>query len=353
MFMEPSDDIQARSRHKGKLPQLSTLQPEDSAEQLSSIAVPSRQGRARAAAHAQQMATLADSTPASVVALMQAAKSSSSGHVAPQASLAQPSADSAAAGLAPTGHAFAGQSSVRRLQQPEVSSKQQFSTLRGQSNDTEGAAGSDTLAVDLESAADADVVAVGGQQHATEAKTAEFVGQHSQRQSSWEAQGQQVSPQGHVQAGELLQHADSKLQQDQQPDSSMQLAQQESLASEQEQGAAAGLHRRPMHDEPEASTSQRSRQKQVKRGESVYAARDLTVLEQYEADVVHAYATSFLAEAMLQGMLPAAANTMAADEHSKLLAEARQRNALTKVRHHEEVKAERAAWEAHEEIVKR
>ena len=85
----------------------------------------------------------------------------------------------------------------------------------------------------------------------------------------------------------------------------------------------------------------------------MYAPRDLTVLEQYEADVVRAYATSFLAEVVMQGTMPAAANLAAADQHAKLLAEVRHRNALNKARHLQEVQEERAAWEAHEQNVKR
>ena len=311
--------------------------------------MPSRQGTSRASAYAQQAASLADSTAASGVAARQADRSSS--HMAPQGGLAQPSAVSAVAGQAVVGRVPASQASARGLQQPEVSSNQQLSTSSGP-GDTEGAAASDSLAVGLDSAAPRGAVAASAHQDATEDSNLEFVRQHSQRQSFGEAEGQLVSSEAE-QAGQLLQSAESTLQQGQQPYSSMQLAQQQSLTPEQDQRAAFELDQRPMNDEPEASTSQSSRQKQVIRGESVYAARDLTVLEQFEADVVRAYATSFLAEAMLQGMLPAAANTMAADEHAKLLAAVRQRNALTKVRHLEEVKAERAAWDAHEEKVKR
>ena len=180
--------------------------------------------------------------------------------------------------------------------------------------------------------------------------------QSSGRQSSSLAPGDisNLSEASSLEAQETgdLQHAHAAEQQKQQEDAAMPMVQQQGLAPKHAETAA--LEPQAYVDfEPQASTSQSSRSKQTQRGESVYAPRDLTVLEQYEADVVHAYATSFLAEAMMQNVLPAAANSAAADQHAKLLAQVRQRNALNKARHLEEVQEERAAWEAHEQNVKR
>ena len=66
-----------------------------------------------------------------------------------------------------------------------------------------------------------------------------------------------------------------------------------------------------------------------------------------------AYASSFLAEAMMQQVLPATVNAVVAEQHQEALAEVQYRNALNKQRHLDEVKAERAAWEEYEANIKR
>ncbi len=145
-------------------------------------------------------------------------------------------------------------------------------------------------------------------------------------------------------------------QQAQQDGSGAQQTQQEGLDAHQAQQAKqedSDFGRDRDSAQAEASTNLSSASHQKQHGESVYAARDLTVLEQYEADVVEAYASSFVAEAMMQQMLPATANAVTAEQHQTALAEVQRRNALNKQRHLEEVKAERAAWEEHEANIKR
>ena len=134
-----------------------------------------------------------------------------------------------------------------------------------------------------------------------------------------------------------------QLQQAEQRDLDAQQAQQEELEFEQASDSSGPL----------ASSSRVAASGQGRHEESLYAARDLTVLEQYEADVVEAYASSFLAEAMMQQVLPATANAVVAEQHQQALADVQRRNALNKQRHLDEVKAERAAWEEHEANIKR
>ena len=132
-----------------------------------------------------------------------------------------------------------------------------------------------------------------------------------------------------------------------------QQAEQQDLVSQQAQQEELDFEQASDSSEPVASSRHTTARGQGRPGESQYAARDLTVLEQYEADVVEAYASSFLAEAMLQQVLPATANAVVAEQHQEALAEVRYRNALNKQRHLDEVKAERAAWEEHEANIKR
>ena len=145
---------------------------------------------------------------------------------------------------------------------------------------------------------------------------------------------------------EQAQHQETGFQQSQQAeqnDMGAQQAQQEELESEQASDSSGPL----------ASSSHTAAPGQGRHGESLYAARDLTVLEQYEADVVEAYASSFVAEVMMQQVLPAAANAVVAQQHQQALVDMRRCNALNKQRHLDEVKAERGAWEEHEANIKR
>lgn len=89
------------------------------------------------------------------------------------------------------------------------------------------------------------------------------------------------------------------------------------------------------------------------RGQSVYAAKDYTALERYEADLAKAYAASFVTEAIMQHTLPTAANTVVSEQHRAAVAEVQRRNAELKQLHLEEVKVERAAWQRHEEEIHR
>ncbi len=133
----------------------------------------------------------------------------------------------------------------------------------------------------------------------------------------------------------------------------LQQAEQEDMVSQQAQQEELEFEQPSDSSEPLASFRRITTPGPGRRGESQYAARDLTVLEQYEADVVEAYASSFLAEVMMQQVLPATANAVVAEQHQQALAEVRYRNALNKQRHLDEVKAERAAWEEHEANIKR
>lgn len=329
---DDDDDIKVRPRGQRKFPRIASMQPEDSAEQLSGMPVPSRPRiAAQSASVGQQLTAKADSFTTSEAASVQHARQAS--QTVPGAPGAGSSADSG---------------SAASLQQTGTFSQQH----RGVSDSTGGQegpashclAGADVGAYDQYQSAD------GAQQFDDEGtSTRAFRQQPSRRSSSMEGQITIVSEASGLEA-QSANVADVYEQQEQQECSTMQMAQQPDLAYQEAETAALGHHASVA---PLASTSQGSRSKRAQRGASVYAPRDLTVLEQYEADVVHAYATSFLAEAILQGMLPAAANSAAAEQHANLLAEVRQRNALNKVRHLEEVQAERAAWEAHEQNVKR
>lgn len=87
------------------------------------------------------------------------------------------------------------------------------------------------------------------------------------------------------------------------------------------------------------------------RGQAVYAAKDYSPLEKYEAALAKAYADSFVAGAIMQHVLPAAANTVVSEQHRTALADLRRRNTEMKQLHLEEVKVERAAWQKHEEDI--
>lgn len=339
-MQEPVDDIKLRARTHGqrKLAQSSALQPEDSAEQLSSMPQPSRPSAVMLPTYAGKQSALPnDSIPASGTASMQHTESVR--HKVSGAGLAldhetrTTSAPASAAAHQPSG--------VHIVQDTSVSggSGNQEVTASSPSADAAAAAADDVS------------LAANVQQQDVEGASVEPVTQASSGRSSMEVPGQLEASGLEAQAAGDLQHAELQQQHDQEQSGAMQLAQQQGLLTQQsEVGALEHQTMSAVDEEPQASTSQSA---QAKQGKSVYAARELTVLEKYEADVVHAYAASFVAEAMMQGMLPAVANFVAASQHEELLAEVWRRNELSKVRHLEEVRAERAAWEAHEESVKR
>ena len=243
------------------------------------------------------------------------------------------------------------EASIAALQQSGASGQRDTSV--SDSNQTQEATASSSLAGAAVIGGGQDRLAVGVQQDGDERTSLEAARQEAHRRSSREVPGLSGDSGLQAWATDDLQQADSHGQrQDQQERTTMQLLQQQGSAP-QHAAVEALEHQTSVDDELQPSTSQHSTSKQAQRGKSVYAPRDLTVLEQYEVDVVHAYAASFVAEAMMQGMLPAAANFAAADQHAKLLAEVREQNALNKMRHLEEVQTERATWEAHEETVKR
>ena len=327
---DDDDDIKVRPRGQRKFPQMASMQPEDSAEQLSGMPMPSRpRTAAQSASVGQQLTAEVDSITASESASVQPARQVS------QTTSGAPGVGSSADSGAADG-----------LQQPGNFVQQNI----GASDSTRGQEGPASYHL-----AGADVAAYDQSAGAVQqfndqgTPTGAFRQRPSRRSSSMVGQVTNMSEASGLEA-QAANVADVYEQQEQQECSSMQMTEQQGMAS-QEAEAAALEHRASVA--PLASTTQSSRSKQAQQRQSVYAPRDLTVLEQYEADVVHAYATSFLAEAVLHGMLPAAANSAAAEQHAKLLAEVRQRNALNKVRHLEEVQNERAAWEAHEQNVKR
>ena len=340
-MQEPAgDEIKLRPRAQRKLPQVAALQPEDSAEQLSSMPMPSRPSTAvQSASASQQLTQQCDSiTVESGTASMQ-----HTGSVRQTVSSAFAPADvgsSAGSGPAPS------------LQQTG-SLVQQDISLSSSSRTKEGPA-SGPLAGAAVVAEEGDDPAAAAHQSSIVSSSSGAFRWKSGRPSSSLGEVSNLSEASGLEAkaaGDLL-LADAPELQEQQEGVTMQMVQQPGLIPEHTE-AAALEPQASVGVEPHASTSQSSRPQQALRGESVYAPRDLTVLEQYEADVVNAYAISFLAEAVMQGMLPAAANSAAADQHAKLLAEVRQRNALNKARHLEEVQEERAAWEAHEQNLKR
>lgn len=329
---DDDDDIKVRARGQHKFPAIASMQPEDSAEQLSGMPMPSRpRTAAQSASIGQQLTAKAGSVTASDPASGQHARPVS--QTLPGAPGGVSSADSGAAvGLQPTG-TFA----------------QQHSGVSDSTGGQEGPASHHLAGADV-GAYDQNQSAGGAQQFDDQGTSTRAVRQQqSRRAPSMEGQMAELSEASGLEA-QAANVADVYMQQEQQESGTTQMVQQQGLASQQAKAAAIANQ---ASDSVEPSTTQSFRSKQAQRGEAVYAPRDLTVLEQYEADVVRAYATSFLAEAILQGMLPAAANSAAAEQHEKLLAEVRQRNALNKVRHLEEVQAERAAWEAHEQNVKR
>ncbi|KAL3162910.1 hypothetical protein ABBQ32_009352 [Trebouxia sp. C0010 RCD-2024] len=335
---EPVDDIKLRARTQRKLAQSSALQPEDSAEQLSSMSLPSRPSAVMLPAYVgKQPALPNDSTPASGTASMQHTES-----------VRQKLGTGLALDLET--HTVFAQASAAANQPIGVHTVQDTSFSDG--GDNQEVTASSPSADAAVPAADDVSHAAGVQQQDDDSNSSEPVKQASIGRSSMEVSGQLEDSRLDAQDAELhLQHADLDQPHDQEQSGAMQPAQQQGLLPQQsEQGALEHQTMSAVNEEPQASTSQSSKPKQ---GKSVYAARELTVLEKYEADVVHAYATSFVAEAMMQGMLPAVANSVAASQHEKLLAEVRRRNELNKVRHLQEVQAERAAWEAHEEGVKR
>lgn len=337
-MQEPVDDIKLRSRAQRKLVQASALQPEDSAEQLSSMPMPSRVTSATPPPYvAQQPALPDDSIPASGAASMiptEPVRQKVSGPCLP---------------LDLETKTASAQASAAAQQHSEVCSLHDTSV--SDSSDDQAEPASSPSAGTAVAVADEVSLAAGTQQQEHEGTSVEPLTQLSSGRSATEVPGQPKDTGLETQVAADLQHAESY--QDEHEHAAVQLAQQQGLVPQH--GEVAALEHQAMsagNDGVQASTGQSSRPKQLQ-GKSVYAARELTVLEKYEADVVHAYATSFVVEAMMQGMLPAAANAVVDNQHGQLLAEVRRRNELNKVRHLEEVQAERAAWEAHEESVKR
>lgn len=332
---EPADDeIKLRRRAQRKFSQTAALQPEDSAEQLSSMPMPSRPSTAAQSASASQQ-RLDSATVSLGTALMQC--------VGPvRQTISNTLASTRVGSSAVSGPALCVQQSGSLVQQQ---------TSVTDSNGAQEGKVSGPLAGAAVVAEEEGDSAASAQQPSNASTSTGTVRQISGRQSSSLVQVPNSSAASSLeaQAASDLQLADAPEQQGQQESATMQMVQQPGLAPQH----AAFQPQASVDSEPRASTSRSSRSKQTQRGESVYAPRDLTVLEQYEADVVRAYATSFLAEVVMQGTMPAAANLAAADQHAKLLAEVRHRNALNKARHLQEVQEERAAWEAHEQNVKR
>ena len=334
----PDDEIKLRRRAQRKFSRIAALQPEDSAEQLSSMPMCSRPSTAAQSASASQQRTPPlDSIPVS------------SGTAVVQS--AGPVRQTISSAVAPASVGSGAVSDPALSLQQNVSLAQQRTMVSGSNGAEEGTASGPLAAVVAE---EEGKPAAGAQQPGSAGTPIGAFRQISGRRSSSLAPGEvpNMSEASSVEAqgpGDLQLAAE---QQEQQEAAAMQMEQQQGLAAQHAAFAALGPEA-SVDFEPQAPTHQSSRSKQSQRGESVYAPRDLTVLEQYEADVVRAYATSFLAEAMMQGMLPAAANSAAADQHAELLAQVRQRNVLNKAQHLEEVQEERAAWEAHEQNTKR
>ena len=124
------------------------------------------------------------------------------------------------------------------------------------------------------------------------------------------------------------------------------------LPAQQAQQAEFESQVPPLLDPPQSLAPSVKPQRQPNRGQSGYAAKDYSPLEKYEAALVSAYAASFVAGAMMQHALPAAANTVVSEQHTAALVEVRRKNAETKQLHLEEVKVERAAWQKHEEDIR-
>ncbi|KAL0042270.1 hypothetical protein WJX77_008145 [Trebouxia sp. C0004] len=319
---------QKDNNSKAKLPRLATLQPEDSAEQLSNSAMPGRQATSATAgqlhAQAPEASAGASRSDAEVKLAQRAlhrdshAAAAAADHLRP---LDQP----------PTvpGSGTALQLSNAMLEQKRASGLESAQTGVDTSSGGFGGIASSTT----------------GEQGGGGSVLGQSSRQLSCRQQL-ELEANQSQQPGFESEQAQHQHQGAGFQQSQQAeqkDMGAQQAQQEELEFEQASDSS----------ELPASSSRTTAPGQGRRGESLYAARDLTVLEQYEEDVVEAYASSFLAEAMMQQVLPATANAVVAEQHQQALAEVRYRNALNKQHHLDEVKAERAAWEEHEANIKR
>ena len=319
LMQELSPAAHVQSGRKGKLARLATLQPEDSAEQLSNSNTPVRLATATRSKQGTQSAAEAP------------VGTSSAGFLSPDPAQlvsdpAQLVSQQVAADLPTTSYvqSAAVQACASVLQQPgnQVQELPRAGPRTGQQPDLNSSSSPNAAAY----------VAAGS-----------LPGRPSRQLSVSQQPGQaQDQPLASTFEPERAQHA----QQVQQEGFDAQQAQHvQQLGFETDQAVSPA--------QPEAATSQSSRPDQSKPGDSVYAARDLTVLEQYEADVVAAYASSFVAQAMMQQILPAAANAVADLQHQTALAEVRKRNAKNKQCHLEEVKAERAAWQEHEDNIKR
>ena len=318
------------SGSKARIPKLrlSTLQPEDSAEQLSSSFLPNSQARPTGVAApppqpAQQDRDLPTSTAPSTASTPSQLDQAVPEHQA--AVVSRPvSAQRASAMSLREPASF---QSEHQVGASNSGANQPTVQIQGgrRSVDLEGAAGAESQAPD---AIFADVQQV-----------SHTFSQLSSGQQSQQLQDQNLNP-----GAQQAQH-DQQVQQGTGLLASQRLISGPQQAQHDEAETSAS--------EPDASSSSATAAGRNRPEGSVYAARDLTVLEQYEADVVQAYVSSFVAEAMMQQALPAAATAVVREQHEAAVAQVQQRNADTRQQHLEEVKAERAAWEQHEDSVKR
>ena len=321
--------LQQQHTSKAKLPRLATLQPEDSAEQLSNSAMPGRQGTSARQLPAQDIQQAPDAFAAT-------SRSDAEFEFAQHAQHRDSHAAGATADhLRPLDQQFqtvpssgtALQPSDAMLEQKRASGLENAQT--GGDTSSEGSGGFAPSST--------------GEQGGGGSVLGQFSRQLSSRQQLELEASQAQQPGLEPEQAQRQETGFQQLQQAEQEDMVSQQAQQEQLEFEQASDSS----------EPLASSSRITAPGQGLRGESQYAARELTVLEQYEADVVEAYASSFLAEAMMQQVLPATANAVVVEKHQQALAGVQYRNALNKQRHLYEVKAERAAWEEHEANIKR
>lgn len=320
------------SGSKARIPKLrlSTLQPEDSAEQLSSSFLPTSQARPTAVAAPPPQPAQQDRDPLTSTAPSTASTPSQLGQAVPghqAAAVSGPVSVKRASAMSLREPASV--QSADQVGAPNSGADQPAVQMQGgrQSVDLEGAAGAESQASD---AIFADVQQVS----------------HTFSQLSSRQQSQQLQEQ--VQSLNL---GAQQAQHDQQVQQGTGLLASQRLNSGPQQ--AQHDEAETPASEPDASSSSATAAGRSRPEASVYAARDLTVLEQYEADVVQAYVSSFVAEAMMQQALPAAATAVVREQHEAAVAQVQQRNADTRQQHLEEVKAERAAWEEHEANVKR
>lgn len=322
---------QQQQSSKAKLASLASLQPEDSAEQLSNLAMPVRQ--ATAATSRQLPRQGPQHTPE---AAFSTSRSGVKGETAHNGAAAAAAIAAAGKGLQLSPQQPAGLVASTTAQQSSDEIFGADAAAAAGPGSGQGQGGSSSVGHGATS------VAVPGEQGSGDSLLGQPNRQLPNRQESAQSRHQLLQPQ--FESQQAQHDLDTGSQQAQQASSSSQQPQQDSFRAQQEE-----------LEFEQASTSQGTAPRGGSRGpgESVYAARDLTVLEQYEADVVEAYASSFVAEALMQHVLPAAANSVVAEQHQQALDQVRRYNALNKQRHTDEVKAERAAWEEHEANIKR